>query len=449
MITTVLAFLLTLGVLIVVHEYGHYRVAVACGVKVLRFSVGFGRVLLAPPGARPTAPSSSSPRCRWAATCACSTSAKARSPPHELRPRLQPQAALRSARRSSPPARLANLLLAVLLYAAAHWIGVDEPKARARRRRWPPAWPSAPACAPATGCAPGRSDGDEWHDVRSLTDLRWQVTQAVLHGEALRPAGQRCATAAASARVHAARSSTLGRRRRRRQADAAHRPRRAVQRAGAGRGQGRRRRRRGRACSAGDRVLRIDGVADRPTHRRLRERDPRQRHDDGAATPMQWHVERGGARAGTRRARRGRRSTSGNRVGRIDAVVGRPPEMVPVRYGADRGPGAGAVTQTWEMSVLTVKMLGNMLIGQASLKNLSGPVDDRRLRRPVGAPRPGLLPRLPGARQRQPGRAQPAAAADARWRTPDVLSFRGRDRPPGLRFVARLAAARRRRRSCC
>ena len=45
MITTVLAFLLTLAVLIVVHEYGHYRVAVACGVKVLRFSVGFGRVI--------------------------------------------------------------------------------------------------------------------------------------------------------------------------------------------------------------------------------------------------------------------------------------------------------------------------------------------------------------------------------------------------------------------
>ena len=42
---TVLAFIFTLGVLIVIHEYGHYRVAVACGVKVLRFSVGFGRVL--------------------------------------------------------------------------------------------------------------------------------------------------------------------------------------------------------------------------------------------------------------------------------------------------------------------------------------------------------------------------------------------------------------------
>ena len=44
--TTLLAFLLTLAVLIVVHEFGHYRVAVACGVKVLRFSVGFGPVLL-------------------------------------------------------------------------------------------------------------------------------------------------------------------------------------------------------------------------------------------------------------------------------------------------------------------------------------------------------------------------------------------------------------------
>ena len=39
---TVAAFALTLGLLIAVHEYGHYRMAVACGVKVLRFSIGFG-----------------------------------------------------------------------------------------------------------------------------------------------------------------------------------------------------------------------------------------------------------------------------------------------------------------------------------------------------------------------------------------------------------------------
>jgi regulator of sigma E protease len=38
-------FLVTIAILIPIHEYGHYRVAKACGVKVLRFSVGFGNVL--------------------------------------------------------------------------------------------------------------------------------------------------------------------------------------------------------------------------------------------------------------------------------------------------------------------------------------------------------------------------------------------------------------------
>ena len=41
----VVAFLVTLGVLVVFHELGHYLVARWCGVKVLRFSVGFGRVV--------------------------------------------------------------------------------------------------------------------------------------------------------------------------------------------------------------------------------------------------------------------------------------------------------------------------------------------------------------------------------------------------------------------
>src|SRR5258706_1167983 len=40
-----LAFLAALGVLIVVHEYGHYLAARLCNVRVLRFSVGFGRPL--------------------------------------------------------------------------------------------------------------------------------------------------------------------------------------------------------------------------------------------------------------------------------------------------------------------------------------------------------------------------------------------------------------------
>ena len=46
MLLTVVAFVVALGVLIAVHEWGHYRVAVACGVKVLRYSIGFGKPLL-------------------------------------------------------------------------------------------------------------------------------------------------------------------------------------------------------------------------------------------------------------------------------------------------------------------------------------------------------------------------------------------------------------------
>jgi len=40
---TILAFILTLGILVTVHEYGHFQVARWCGVKVLKFSVGFGK----------------------------------------------------------------------------------------------------------------------------------------------------------------------------------------------------------------------------------------------------------------------------------------------------------------------------------------------------------------------------------------------------------------------
>ena len=42
----VLALLVTLGILVTFHEYGHFWVARKCGVKVERFSIGFGKPLL-------------------------------------------------------------------------------------------------------------------------------------------------------------------------------------------------------------------------------------------------------------------------------------------------------------------------------------------------------------------------------------------------------------------
>ena len=45
MLQMLFATLVTLGVLITFHEYGHYWVARRCGIDVLRFSIGFGKPL--------------------------------------------------------------------------------------------------------------------------------------------------------------------------------------------------------------------------------------------------------------------------------------------------------------------------------------------------------------------------------------------------------------------
>lgn len=42
---TILAFVVTIGIIVTIHEYGHFQVARWCGVKVLRFSIGFGKPL--------------------------------------------------------------------------------------------------------------------------------------------------------------------------------------------------------------------------------------------------------------------------------------------------------------------------------------------------------------------------------------------------------------------
>jgi len=364
MMVTVLAFFLTLGVLIVVHEYGHYRVAVACGVKVLRFSVGFGRVLWR----RQPKPDGTE-----FVVCALPFGGYVRMLDEREgdvaaadlggafnRKPLWQRAAIVAA------GPIANLALAVALYATAHWIGVDEPKAVLGP-------PVAASVAEKAGMRAGdwvrawSQDGGEWHDIRSLIDLRWQVTQAMLHGEDIDllisgrdGRGQR--------RAHLALSTLAGA-----DVDAKTMQRIGlgnplsepvlgdVKAGGAGAAAG---------LKPGDRIVAIDGVAIDDSSQVIAA--TRESGKTGAATPMQWRIERGTVRLDIV-VTPAVVLDKGNRVGRIETEVGRRPEFVPVRYGPIDGL-TSAVTQTWQMSVLTVKMLGKMIIGQASLKNLSGPV---------------------------------------------------------------------------
>ena len=174
MITTVLAFILTLGVLITIHEYGHYRVAVACGVKVLRFSVGFGRVLWR----RQATPDSTE-----FVLCALPLGGYVKMLDEREGP-VATEDLSRSFNRKALWQRtaivaagpIANLLLAVLLYAAAHWIGIDEPKALIGP-------PPAGSLAESAGLHAGEwarevsSDGSDWRELRSMTAADGQPVQ--------------------------------------------------------------------------------------------------------------------------------------------------------------------------------------------------------------------------------------------------------------------------------
>jgi regulator of sigma E protease len=364
-ITTVLAFLFTLGVLIVVHEYGHYRVAVACGVKVLRFSIGFGRVLWR----RQPRPDGTE-----FVVCALPLGGYVRMLDERegpVRPDERPLAFNRKPlwQRAAivVAGPLANLLLAVVLYATQAWVGVEEPKAVLGP-------PVAASLAERAGLRAGdwvravATDGDDWKEIRSLTDLRWQVMQAVMDRKTL------------ELRL----SDSDGRGSRRVSLDLASLAANEVDaklmqkiglggpysepvlaevvpgKAGAASG-----------LRAGDRVLAIDGrpVADSSQVYEA----TRESGKSGTAVPMQWRVERAGQRLELTVTPAVVTLDGGTKIGRLDVVPGKRAELVSVRYGVLEGLGVAA-TQTWQMSALTVRMLGKMLIGEASLKNLSGPV---------------------------------------------------------------------------
>ena len=364
---TVLAFLVTIAVLIVIHEWGHYQVARWCGVKVLRFSVGFGRVIWR----RQATPDSTEfvlsalPLGGYVKMLDEREDAVA--------PGLRDQAfnrkplAQRAAIVAAGP--IANLILAVLLYAASHWVGVDEPKAVLST-------PVAGSLAERAGMRSGdwvrewsrsASGNAEWRELISLTELRWQVTQAALDGE-------RLSLRVSDAAGRGSRELTLELDRvDSREVDAG-----LMQRIGLGApfsepvlGEVKAG---GPAAAAGlqngDRVARVDGVPVVDAQQ-LRERI-RLLAPDGSATPMLWQVERGG-RTLELTVKPRVMVEDKQRFGRIDAFIGRPPEFIKVQSGLLEGLSQGAA-RTWEVSALTFKMLGRMLIGEASLKNLSGPL---------------------------------------------------------------------------
>ncbi|WP_291010170.1 RIP metalloprotease RseP [Hydrogenophaga sp.] len=362
---TLFAFILALGLLIAVHEYGHYRMAVACGVKVLRFSVGFGKPLLSwkRPG-NPTEFVLGALPLGGYVRMLDEREAPVDAAERHLAFNTQP---LRSRAAIVAAGPAANLLLAVLIYALVNWTGVEEPK------------PVLGSPAPASLAERVGIQGGEWvaqtagsdeapSDVGSFESLRWRLTQAALSNEdvtlwlADAEGGTTRAVILPLAELDV------------READAS-----LFQRIGivgpwtepvvgevmAG----------GAAEAAGlrdgDRVISIDGqpVGD---GQRLRALIRAGVGPAGQEVEQQWAIRR--ASQPLELVVKPAPEPRGEAwVGRVGAYIGAAPEMMTVRFGPLDGLWQGAV-RTVEVSWLTLKMMGRMLIGEASIKNLSGPL---------------------------------------------------------------------------
>ncbi|WP_153115583.1 RIP metalloprotease RseP [Rhodocyclus tenuis] len=177
LLTTLAAFLLAIGLLVVVHEFGHYFVARRLGVKVLSFSLGFGKPLWSR---------------RWGADrtewviAALPLGGFVRML-DEREGEVDPGERHRAFNRQSPWRRMAivvagpaaNFLLAILLYWGVFATGVEEPRA------WLGTPPAASAAADAGVRAGERvlKVGDV--AVDTWQDVRWSMLQQSLERDSV------------------------------------------------------------------------------------------------------------------------------------------------------------------------------------------------------------------------------------------------------------------------
>ena len=367
---TLIAFLIALGLLIAVHEYGHYRVAVACGVKVLRFSVGFGKpVLRWRLKNRPTEYVIGMLPLGGYVRMLDEREGPVDPAERHLAFNTQP---LRSRAAIVAAGPLANLLLAALIYALMNWVGLQEPRAVLSA-------PVAGSVAERAGLRGGEwvlrtspadaQDDGEGEAVDSFEDLRWRLTQAALDARDL----TLWVAPAADAPARPLRLELSGIDAR--EADAAlfqrigivapHTAPRMGQvfEGGAAQAAGLR---------EGDLVRRVDGraITDGAQLRGLIRTSV---GPGGQAQAQRWDIQRAEASLSLVVTPKPQQQKDGAWTARVEAYVGEAPAMVTVRHGPIDGLWRGVV-RTWEVSWLTLKMMGRMLIGEASLSNISGPL---------------------------------------------------------------------------
>jgi|APLak6261671648_1056085.scaffolds.fasta_scaffold03202_2 regulator of sigma E protease len=355
------AFLLALAVLVVVHEMGHYLAARACNVKVLRFAFGFGKVIWMRRRGRDGT--------EWAVSAfPLGGYVKMLD---EREGEVMPEELPRAFNRQSVGRRAfivaagptANFLLAIVLYWLLFMHGVTELKPRLGT---PPAGTAAAVAGIAEGVTVRAVNGQA---IDTWQQLRWEVMRRALDKEAVelevisrqrelavyRLAGDRFDPDEIEKDPLRALGLVL------------YRPRlppvvgRVLPDSPADLG----------GFRDGDRVLAIDGTAigDWAELAAVAR--------NAAGRQLKFEIEREGRHiallASPRLAEEG-----GHKVGRLGLMAregqGEEFEMTTVVSYGPLDSVTRALTQTWDTSVLSLRMMGRMLTGELSWKNLSGPV---------------------------------------------------------------------------
>ena len=360
---TIVAFIVALGILVTFHELGHYWVARLCGVKVLRFSVGMGRVIFS----RRLGPDQT----EWAISIlplgGYVKMLDARDPGvgqlsalERQREFTQQSVWRRIAIVAAGP--FANFVLAILLFAGLYVHGVPEPVPQLR------AVPEQTAAFQA-----GLRGGElvtavNGEPIRTWSDLRWKLAQLALERQVAELSVARGSEGAANGATQRVALLSL--------AQLAPedlekdfltplgielaRPPAIITRVLADGAAAR------AGLQAGDRIQSVNGVPikDGLTLVELIRAS--------ADKPLQLHGVRQG-RAFDVQVTPQAQLDGAEQIGRIKVEVALAPAMIV----ASDPPFAAlrrASQRTWDTSVLSVKMLGRMVVGQVSWKNITGPI---------------------------------------------------------------------------